>query len=181
MPHTLVKNWFGDEFYQLAPQLQQLHSLGGTLKGPVEVLYGKGVAGIIGRRLAKKLNIPTARHHDFSVAISHHANGLHWHRVFNQTQEMKSVFTPVGNKTKGFWLEQTGRLHLKLTVDIIDGGWYWKILGYRFLGLPLPAWLLPKSIAYKFIDDDKYRFYVAFTAPILGMLFSYGGLLSVEK
>ena len=98
----------------------------------------------------------------------------------DNTQTMKSLFTPVGTMEDGHWVEQTGPLTLRLTVDIIDRGWHWRCLGFRFLGIPLPAWLFPNSQAYKTIEDGKYRFYVGFSLPVLGLLLSYGGVLEAK-
>jgi len=180
MTSRLVKDWFGDEFSRLAPELQQLHLDGGRLTGRVQVAYGNGLAGVLGRRLAKKLNIPPAGDQALIVNISHHEDGLHWDRLFNNAKEMKSTFMPVGNIKNGYWLETTGPLQIKLTVEIKDGGWYWKNLSYKFLGIPLPRWLFPQTEAYKYIENGKYQFYVGFSIPFLGRLLSYGGLLSLE-
>jgi len=180
MTSRLVKDWFGDEFSKLAPELQQLHLNGGKLAGMVQVAYGNGMAGVIGRRLAKKLNIPPAGDHAFIVNISHHEDGLHWDRLFNNAKEMKSTFTPVGNIKNGYWLEATGPLQIKLTVEIKGGGWSWKNLSYSFLGIPLPRWLFPQTQAYKVIENGKYRFHVAFAIPVLGELLSYSGLLGMD-
>ena len=59
MPNILVKNWFGDKFSNLHPLLQKLHTEGGRLTGDVEIYYGKGLARVIGGRLAKKMNLPS--------------------------------------------------------------------------------------------------------------------------
>jgi hypothetical protein len=179
-PHSLVKDWFAAEFSQLAPQIQQLHLYGGRLVGEVAVAYGKGLAGMLGRRLANKLGIPDAGEHHLVVDISHHADGLHWDRTFDNKTIMRSTFKPVGVKTSnGYWLEHTGPVEIRLTVDIREGGWYWRILGYRVRGLRLPVWLFPGSQAYKFIEAGDYRFYVAFHLPLLGKLVSYGGVLQL--
>ena len=118
MTSNIVKNWFRGRFKELAPQLQNLHIDGGKLSGDIEVRYGEGIAGIIGKRLAKKLGIPDAGIHQLTVNISHHKNGLQWDRLFNGTKEMKSTFEPIGNINNGFWIEKTGPLNIKLTVDI---------------------------------------------------------------
>ena len=144
-------------------------------------IFGKGISGFIGRRLSKKLNIPKAGKNDLIVDISHQEDGMHWDRSFNHVMEMKSIFEPIGNIKNGYWLERTGPLHMKLTVEIKDGGWYWNALSYKFLGITLPNWLLPQSEAYKYIENGKYRFCVAFSAPFLGKLLSYSGLLSMES
>ena len=180
MPNMLVENWFGDEFDNLHPLLQQLHTDGGRLSGDVEISYGKGLAGIIGARLGKKMNLPNKGVHQLVVNISHDNDGLHWGRCFNHQALVESIFKPVGNIHQGYWVETTGPLTMKLTVDIKNGGWFWRCLKINFFGLPIPLWLIPQANAYKVIESDKYRFYVEFSLPILGSLVCYQGLLHAE-
>ncbi len=180
MTSHLVSDWFAEGFSLLHPQLQQLHQHGGRLTGEIELLFGKGLAGVIGRRLARKLGIPTTLPpHQLSVEISHSANALAWHRCFNQQTIMQSYFYPHGQWPTGFWTENTRFLHLDLAVDIIDGGWFWRCVSVRLGYLTLPWWLTPKMTAYKTIEQGKYRFYVGFSLPILGLLLSYSGLLGL--
>ena len=143
----------------------------------MDIAYGKGLAGFIGKRLAKKMNLPSAGSHHLSVSISHHDDGLHWDRVFNQGKAVTSLFKPVGNKRQGYWLETTGPLSMKLTVDIKQGGWHWRCLNMSVLGIAIPMWLLPKTHAKKVIEDGLYRFHVEFSLPVLGSLVCYSGLL----
>lgn len=178
--NTSVKNWFGSEFNELHPLLQSLHLQGGTLKGDVNIQYGKGIAGLIGKRLAKKMNLPLAGNHQLSVFISHQNDGLHWDRIFNQGSVVKSLFKPVGNKQQGYWVETTGPLTMKLTVDIKQGGWHWRCLNMSVFGILLPMWLVPKTTAKKVIEDNQYRFHVEFSLPVLGSLVCYSGLLKLE-
>lgn len=178
LPRT--ENWFGIKFSDFHPMLRKLHARGGVLRGDVTVTYGTGLAGVVARRLATKLGIPEAGVHDIRVEISHAADGLHWDRCFDGTSWMRSVFTPVGTIADGFWQENTGPLKLRLTVDIVDGGWHWRCLSVQFLGVPLPPWLFPKSTAYKTVENGRYRFHVGFSLPLLGGLLSYSGLLTAQ-
>lgn len=175
-----TEKWFGSRFSELHPLLRQLHRSGGTLRGEIDVRYGTGIAGLIGIRLAARLGVPTAGTYEFRVDISYHIEGLHWDRYFGGEGEMKSLFRPIGSIETGYWLEKTGPLDLHLTVDIRDGGWYWRCLRFRLFGIPMPAWLFPKSTAYKKIENGHYRFYVGFSLPILGELLSYSGLLRAD-
>ena len=180
MKSALVSTWFGDKFSELHPQLQQLHIQGGELKGAVDLTYGKGLAGIIGQRLAKKMGLPTAGQHQLSVNISHQPDGLYWGRCFNDQARVTSLFKPVGSIEDGYWIEETGPITLHLTVDIREGGWFWRCLKIKIKGVTVPTWLLPKTTAYKKIEDGRYRFFVGFTLPILGSLVSYQGLLEPD-
>lgn len=181
MASSLVANWFREGFAQLHPQLQRLHQQGGQLDGKVEILFGRGVAGFIGKRLARKLGIPATHNaHHLTVNISHRDQALHWHRCFNNSTVMSSVFYPTGHWPTGYWTEKTGHLQMDLAVDVIDGGWFWRCVSMRVGKLPVPLWLMPKMTAYKTIEQQQYRFYVAFSLPVLGLLFSYSGLLQLK-
>lgn len=181
MAENVVTHWFGSHFSDLHPLLQDLHRRGGQLQGEVAIKLGDGVAGWLGRRLAGKLGIPVdAAPCGFTVNIRHAADGLHWDRHFAGGSCLHSRFVPVGVWPNGYWVEHSGALHMRLTVDIVDGGWYWRLLGVKLGHLPLPMWLFPKTRAYKRIEDGKYRFCVAFTLPLLGEVLSYQGLLDVS-
>jgi Domain of unknown function (DUF4166) len=178
MSSSLVSDWFGEKFFELHPLLQELHKSGGVLSGKVNVKLATGIAGYLGKRLAKKFAIPVHSCEQlFSVAITHHSDGLHWDRYFDSSQ-MRSVFLPVGNMTNGYWLEATGDFKLHLTVDIKDGGWFWRCLNIKFKSIAIPLCLLPQVNAYKIIEHEKYRFYVGFNLPVFGEVLSYSGLLN---
>lgn len=181
MPNELAKNWFGDKFSHLHPLLQKLHTEGGRLTGDVDISYGKGLAGMIGSRLAKKMKLPSQGTHKLLVSISHNSDGLHWGRCFDDQALVQSLFSPVGNIEKGYWVETTGPVSMRLTVDINNGGWYWRCLKISLLGLPIPRFLIPKTNAYKIIENGMYRFHVEFSLPIIGSLVSYQGLLRAES
>jgi hypothetical protein len=180
MNTDLIKNWFGADFYKLHPLLQKLHLAGGVLSGDVHVSYGQGIAGLIGKRLAKKMNLPEPGVHSFTVAILHDHEGMHWNRCFGKTKEIKSIFKPVGYKEQGYWMERLGAITMKLTVDIHNGGWYWRCIGISIYGFPLPLWLSPRLHAYKLIEQELYYFHVAFSLPGLGVLVAYEGLLQAK-
>ena len=142
--------WFGDAFSHLHPQLQALHRHGGDLIGNVDLVFGNGLAGIIGRRLASKLGMPTqSGTHAMRVKIRHLEDGLHWSRCFNERQTVLSIFNPVGCYPDGYWLEKTGPASLKLGVEIIDSGWYWRLRNVYLFGLRMPLVFFPHSVAYK--------------------------------
>lgn len=173
-----VEEWFGGDFAQLHPHLQRLHREGGILRGAVEVSFGQGVAGIIGRRLASRMSLPTAAGvHDLQVDIHSEAGLLHWGRTFNGASRFDSKFQPVGRFPSGHWLEQSGNLTLALGVEVWDGGWHWQHRSTRLFGLPIPRAVLPTTIASKEIEGELYRFSVEVRAALLGKLLGYSGTL----
>jgi len=178
MTSTLVKKWFGERFNELSPELQQLHTDGGVLTGTININYGRGIAKFVGKRLAKKLGLPKHDKPNLRVSIKHDDTALIWLRCFDDSITMTSRFVPVGTIENGYWEESTGPLKMRLTVDIINGGWYWRCLEFRFLGVALAPWLFPSSKAYKYTDTNGYNFGVEFVSPMLGLLVGYSGSLN---
>ncbi len=184
-PLTPAQEWLGESFSNLHPLLQHIHIHGGTLQGEIDIKLGKGLAGFLGRRLAKKLGVPTTHARSgYKVSISHAPGKLIWAREFiapdGKVEKLVTVFVPHGQYPHAYWQESTGLMHFRLTVDILEGGgWSWRVLAAHLYGIPLPVKLFPQSQAYKCIEDGRYRFYVGFIMPGLGLLLSYSGLLEL--
>ncbi|ROU04651.1 DUF4166 domain-containing protein [Lysobacter enzymogenes] len=181
-PHNAAIEWFGPAFDRLHPLLQALHRDGGALAGEIELRTGRGLAGVLGRRLARRLGIPLDRpRRGFRVDIVHEPARMLWLRRFDDGSELRSVFEPVGRWPDGHWLETTGPVRMRLGVDIDDGGWRWRLLGLSARGLPLPRSLFPRTDASKRIEridgEERYRFAVAFSWFPFGELLRYQGAL----
>ena len=175
---SAVMTWFGAGFGELHPLLQALHGRDSELSGPVDLRFGRGMAGALGRHMAHKLGMPTASgQHHLNVKIRHGAGTLEWHRCFDGTHHLRSNFIPRGHWPDGHWVEQTGALALTLTVDVIEGGWYWRVIAAHIRGIRVPLWLIPRSTGYKRIEEGAYRFHVAFSVPVLGEVVCYSGVL----
>ena len=161
--------------------LQALHRGGGSLHGTISLSTGRGIAALVGRRLARRLGLPLQREHcGFAVRIAHEAGALLWQRRFDGGAQMISRFVPYGTFPDGGWHEQTGPLQLDLGVDISDGGWHWRLRGARWNGLPLPTLLLPRTDAGKRIVDGRYVFVVDFRLPLFGRVLRYEGTLDAD-
>ena len=174
--------WFGAGFEKLHPALQRLHrGDGGRLHGPVTLRFGRGLAGVAGRRVARRLGLPAiAGEYAFSVDIVHDAIGMQWRRRFDDVAATTSHFRPVGAWPEGYWLEHTGALEMRLGVEVVDQEWHWTVRGTRLRGLPLPRGLVPRLTAYKRIDaNGKYDFRVGVSLPGLGEVLCYAGLLEL--
>lgn len=170
MNETSVTRWFGAGFERLHPLLQQLHRDGGALQGAVDI-HSRGA-------LARRLGVPTGRERcDFSVEIRHDGDTLVWNRRFGSDHTMRSVFVPHGRWPDGYWVETTGTFARRLAVDVIDGGWHWRCIGASIRGIVVPLWLIPRTRAFKRIEDGRYRFEVAVALPLVGDVLRYGGLL----
>lgn len=175
---SAVEAWFGDGFARLHPLLRALHRDGGRLEGPVRFRIGHGLAGLVGRRVLRRLGIDAASSEQWLAVDIRHADGaLRWARRFGTGPEAVSWFRPVGRWPEGCWEECAGPLTLRLAVDTEGGGWRWRQIGCRLWVLPLPAWLAPGVEAGKRIEGGRYRFDVAVRLPLLGEVLAWGGHL----
>lgn len=181
MTESIVSKWFGERFRDLHPTLQALHRGGGNLSGVVEIRVGAGIAGWIGKRLAKSFGVPVdLPRRGFCVAISHTADSFQWLRRFDNGAVLRSRFLPVGVWPNGYWIEETGALQMDLAVDIVDQGWQWRPRRASFNGCRLPLWLMPQSRAEKrILENGNYKFSVEFALPLVGLLLAYSGELEV--
>ena len=178
---SVVSRWFGSRFGALHPALQALHLKGGRLTGTVEIKVGRGVAGWLGRRLARSLGIPTdLSRRAFAVDISHTKTALRWVRRFDNCAILESRFVPAGVWPDGYWVEETGPVRMRLAVDIVDGGWQWRPLQAHLGKIRLPMWLFPRTSAGKRMVDGQYNFGVDISLPLVGSLLCYEGLLVAE-
>lgn len=177
-----VMHWFGSGFAQLDPLLQALHSRDSRLRGQVVLRFGAGLGGVLGRHLARRLGFPQrSGPHRLEVVIGHDETTLRWHRCFDDAHCAQSSFSPHGRWPDGYWIERSGPLELELGVDVREGGWHWRTRAARYRGMRIPQRLMPRSTAYKRIENGRYRFHVAFCLPVLGEMVSYDGLLEADR
>lgn len=177
-----VQAWFGPAFAALDPALQRLHRDGGTLTGPVRIVFPRGWRGALGRRIARGMGIPCdGGAHRLQVTVRNEAGALHWDRRFDAGERFCSVFVPVGTYPDGYWVESAAGRPLRLGVVIVDGAWHWRHRATLLAGLALPAWLGPRVHGEKAVRDGRYRFGVALSLPLLGQVMAYAGNLSVDE
>ncbi|WP_299579563.1 DUF4166 domain-containing protein [uncultured Microbulbifer sp.] len=174
-----VAHWFGEDFDKLNPLLRRLHTQGGRLYGKVDITFGTGISGLIGRRIAGKLGIPSqAGKVPFSVEIRHSLETLFWSRTFANGHTMTSEFQPVKTfRQGGYWIESSGPVNIQLGVSIEGGNWQWLQQSVSIFQLPIPTILMPKVSAGKAIIDALYQFEVKMALPVLGFAFGYSGKL----
>ena len=169
--------------------------------GRISRWMGKQLAvklGILSRKEARHQKGNVYPSVPMRVDIWHDESRLFWSRQFNKQQKFISTFMPVGifrkglgssnasdtthNKSpdkihSGYWLEYSKPFKLKLDVQIINGGWHWKLLDTYWHGIPIPNFIAPSTQAYKRMENECYRFSVDISLPLLGSVLSYSGLL----
>jgi hypothetical protein len=74
-------------------------------------------------------------------------------------------------------LERFGPLTFGMAVVVADGRLELILRRWSFLGLTLPLWLGPRSLAYESGEDDRFRFHVEIALPLVGLIVRYRGWL----
>ena len=64
-----------------------------------------------------------------------------------------------------------------MAVVVADGRLELILRRWSFLGLTLPLWLGPRSLAYESGEDDRFRFHVEIALPLVGLIVRYRGWL----
>ncbi|WP_444920009.1 DUF4166 domain-containing protein [Microbulbifer sp. CnH-101-G] len=148
----------------------------------MDIRFGSGVAGWIGRRMARKLGGPAkAGKVPFSVEIHHSTKTLIWSRTFANSHTFTSEFHPVKTYQQGgYWVESTGPIKIQLGVSTEGGNWQWLQRSVSIFRLPIPTIFRPKVSAGKAIVNELYQFEVKISLPVLGFLFGYSGTLKED-
>ena len=108
--------------------------------GKIGLSFGKGLAKVMGKRLAQKLGIPLQPgEHELRIEIDDQEHSLYWCRCFDQQDMVRSIFRAFGNYADVYLLEKTALIQLILTVDIIDFAWRQRSLVRAFSACQCPA------------------------------------------
>lgn len=167
----------GQDFKTLPLPLQDLHTVIDVRRwqGRARVIRGHG---ILSRLAGWLVRFPPASDDVLvSVEMRHTRSGEVWKRQFGR-HKMRSIQR--ARQDKGVWklYEHFGplRFHIDLqsTAETIE----YPVRSTRFLGIPIPAFLCPKSESSEQVDaQGRATFSVNISLPIAGHVVSYSGWL----
>lgn len=166
----------GDDFVQLPSAVRRVHSLRAPLTtvGRSDITAAQGfLAGLflLGAGLPKAGgNVET------SVRFIPHAQGERWERRFGDRRYKSSLSAGVG-RDAGFLIERFGPFGLKFRLTPKDEGLNWSLGGWRFLGIPLPRWTVPRIDCRESGEGQRFLFDIDVAFPVIGWLLHYKGVL----
>ena len=142
-------------------------------RGEAQVTRSKG---FLARFVGLMIGLPRAGQRiPIRVTVERQADGRErWTRDFCGKR-----FHSVMNRgpDNSFW-EQFGPLNFKLELRLDNGCLLYPVTKARFLGLPLPVFLLPRTDAFETTDKEgRFVFDVKITLPVGGLLVHYRGWL----
>ncbi len=166
----------GEAWDQLPSITRYVHTLDPIvrLKGEADI---EGAQTALGRVVAKIFGFPgTAKQAALSVTISKSGKGESWARHYPD-RTMRSVISLVDAK-QSLIEERFGPFQFQMRLTGNSDGLDMIMVGMRFLGVPLPAFLLPKLVATERTNaEGKHLFNVDIKQWPFGRLVHYNGWL----
>lgn len=155
----------------------------GHRAGPVTRLHGRasvtGASSPLAALVARLFGMPAATA-DIPVDVTMRLwpDKEEWNRNFGG-RRMKSVLTFVAPRVVR---ESFGPFSFDLWLEVTQASLSMKVIGWRFVGIPMPRWLAPHSDAVESQDEQgRFRFDVPIALPLIGRLVHYSGWLVAEE
>lgn len=177
---------FGATFETLPESWQRLHLVTDhhVYRGGVEVSRGEGlVAGL----LCWMMGLPKSGTAEMKLVIKklpdETGHSERWERHFGASEFSTVLTLPKVNRSSplsdGYSLhERFGPIRFIVGLEIDGARVKWRLLGWRFLSVPLPAFLVPRSETVEFVDEaGRYWFDIDLSLIGFGRLIAYRGWL----
>ena len=74
--------------------------------------------------------------------------------------------------------ERFGPFGFALRLSAADGRVIWPVESWRFLGIPMPKALMPRSETAEYVEDGRFHFDVGISLPLAGLVVRYRGWLT---
>lgn len=174
---SLFKFLLQGSWQELPPPVQQLHSVTAISRFSGRCAVTRGT-NPLSRLIAVMVGFPKAAE-DAAIQLTLTAGPAaeRWTRNIAGCS-FSSTLSRGGDRSDGLLRESFGpmTIHMALTAD--RTGLRYVIRRWTLLGLPMPVWLGPKTIASESVDPQgRFRFDVRLWHPMAGLLVHYAGWL----
>lgn len=118
---------------------------------------------------------------DVPVSVSFHPDGRGcelWKRRFDE-RRYASTMEAGGGHDDGLLIEHFGPFDLLFRLEGRQGRLAWSLVGWRLLGVPLPAWSRPTIECSESGDGNRFVFDIDVAFPLVGPVVHYRGWLDV--
>jgi uncharacterized protein DUF4166 len=164
---TLLQTALGDAWQQLPRSVQRLHSV-----QEVESFSGRACIrrgrGRLARLAGWFFQFPTAGDDvELTITKTRTSSGEIWERNF-AGRSFRSLLT--SSLRPAHYRERFGPFCFEQELPLADGALHFVVRRGWFLGIPLPAMLLPRSCSKEFEVDGTFHFDVGIYAPLTGEL-----------
>ena len=173
---TPYQRVLGSAYARLPEPVRDLHAFEtrATFAGRARVA---GATNPIGRLVARLFGFPRPAE-DVAIAVTlTREDGVEtWIRSFAEST-FQSTQQEGSGRYAGLIVERFGPTRFGMAVIVEDGRLGLILRRWDILGLPMPAWLMPKVTAGEHADDGHFHFLVDIALPLLGRVVRYEGWL----
>jgi hypothetical protein len=167
----------GDALAQVPEPVRQLHTLSGSMQtaGRAEI---NAAANPAARFLCWFAGLPKPGS-DIPVRVTFDSDGEggeFWQRHFSD-RRYASVMAAGAGSYAGLLVERFWPFTYCHRLSAGPEGIEWRLVRWRFLGLPLPRWTMPSIRCFESGDGDRYCFDINVVFPLIGPVIHYRGWL----
>ncbi|WP_447760816.1 DUF4166 domain-containing protein [Sphingopyxis panaciterrae] len=172
----LYEKLLGSAFASLPPRLRDLH---GTKekrqwRGHAEVRRGRG---LLARLAAAIFGFPRAGSQvPVTVDFNPEKDSERWTRDFGG-RTFSSLQSPGTGKNQYLLVERFGPASFAMALVAEQGRLYLVPRRWTLFGIPMPHFLLPNGTSFEHEVDGKFHFDVEISAPLIGPIVAYRGML----
>jgi hypothetical protein len=174
--HSIYRQVLGVGFDDLPPELRRFHESVGRVKysGSCRI---EGAKSLTGRFVAWMLGLPrSAERAALTFELEASAQAETWQRHF-PGKRMQSLLRASGNEL----VERLGPVDLHFELAATGDKLSMLLRRVTFLGMKLPAFLVPRVLAEETTSPGKLHFNVDVAWPSLGRLVAYQGELNLAS
>jgi hypothetical protein len=176
----LYQHMLGDAWQKLPQPIRQLHSVSAvsTFAGRCTVERGSSP---LAWAVAKSIGFPPAGEDlPINVRLAAQAGAERWSRnVASST--FSSVQSAGRGVAEGLVRERFGVVAVDMALVVEPGCLRYIVRRWSLLGVPMPLWLGPRSVAVESVEDQKFCFDVEIAHPLTGLIVRYRGWLVSES
>ena len=170
----------GEAFDMLSPTHRDLHTVLSYRRWQGHALVRRGRT-LLSKLVGALAGFPNASDEvEVQVEMERTKSGETWTRTFG-TKRFRSYLTAETSNIETVLYERFGALKFEIALTLKEDKLHFPVRRGRFLGIPLPKFLLPLSNAEEFVDElGRARFYVDVSLPICGHVATYTGWLTPD-
>ncbi|WP_166943963.1 SDR family oxidoreductase [Sphingopyxis panaciterrae] len=163
-------------FDSLPRRVQDLHGSGASRRwhGAAEVRRGRG---LLARAAARVFGFPKAAARvPVTVDFAPEGGGERWTRTFGE-MSFSSLQSPGTGRNAQLLVERFGPLAFAMALVVEGGRLHLVPRRWSAFGIPMPRFLLPDGTSFESEQDGKFHFAVEISAPLIGLVVAYEGML----
>jgi hypothetical protein len=171
LPPPLYARVMGARFDALPPLVRAVHDVNGEGGAAGEGIVARGT-NPIARLLAAIMRMPPPGDYPLHVAFAERGGAETWTRDFGV-----HVFRSALSASRGCLVERFGPLRFTFDLPSDGAGLEMVLRRWSVFRMPLPRALAPRIHAREWQEDDRFRFLVEVTFPLIGRIVRYTGWL----